>query len=84
MTLILFTIRDIKAATFAAPFTAPTRGMALRMFADHVNDPQSMPHKHPEDFELYELGTYNDQDGAISAATPKQLGTATEYKEKTK
>lgn len=84
MILTLFTIRDSKANTFAAPFTAPTRGMALRMFADHVNDPQTMPNKHPEDFELFELATYDDQAGTIDSHTPTQLGSALEYKEKTK
>jgi hypothetical protein len=57
----VFTIRDSAADTFGVPMFMASKGQAIRSFADEVNrvDPNNMLNKHPQDFELYYLGTYD-------------------------
>lgn len=80
MILRVFSIRDDKVAAYAQPWYAPTRGAALRMFADLVNDDQSAVAKHPEDYTLFELGSYDDATGQfVCEDSPYALGKALEY-----
>ncbi len=62
----LYSIKDKKIG-FNSPFTAPNNYAAIRMFADTVKDENSMLAKHPEDYELYKLGSFNDDTGEIVA-----------------
>lgn len=82
MIVNIYSVKDNQVDSYAAPFTSPTNGSALRAFADHVNDPGSMANKHPQDFALYHLGTFNDQEGTIIANMPQRIGTAAEYLKK--
>lgn len=63
----LMVIRDIKVEAFNTPFCTPSVGMAIRGFTDAVNNSNkdSDVSKHPKDFDLFQLGTYNDEDGQI-------------------
>lgn len=61
MKMQILAVRDIKADVYGVPMFVPNIAAALRNFADQVNDPESgMLNKHPEDFELYHLGSYDD------------------------
>lgn len=83
MKLNVFTIRDNQVNAFSQPFFSPTNGSALRAFADHVNEAGTPANKHPQDFALYHLGTYDDTTGRFeNNEVPQLLGQATEYKEK--
>lgn len=63
---VVITVRDRSADCFAQPSYATSVGSAARSFADQINDPASgMLHKHPEDFDLYELGFYDDTTGSF-------------------
>lgn len=84
MNLNIYAIRDNQVAAFSQPFYSQTNGSALRAFSDHVNENGTPANKHPQDFDLYQLGTYDDQTGAITSMTPVRIGSAIEYKEKTK
>jgi len=67
----IFSVYDNKAEAFLPPFFCATRGQAIRMLTDAVSDPAHQFAKHPEDFALFELGTYNDANGALTSnATP--------------
>ncbi|WNK13715.1 MAG: nonstructural protein [Microvirus sp.] len=69
-------IRDIQLAAFGRPFYTPTLGAAIRSFHDEAKNPESMIHNHPEDFELMELGEYNDETGQHkNLDTPRQLSS---------
>lgn len=63
MKVLVFSVYDKKASAFLAPFTFPARGQAVRAFSDTVNDPKTPFWKHPEDFDLHELGTFNEASG---------------------
>lgn len=66
----IFCIHDEKAGAFLAPFFLPNEAMALRTFRDCANDPQHMFCRHPRDYALYRIGSYEDSSGLI-AAYPK-------------
>lgn len=81
MTLKVFSIFDIKAGAYLQPFFMATTGQALRAFTDSVNDKQSQFHKHPGDYTLFELGSYDDSVGKFKNLDAlKPLGTAQEMK----
>jgi hypothetical protein len=65
---------DQKAGTFNNPFYADSKGVALREFADVVNRPDenSLIYKHPEDFDLYLLGTWDPQAGSMVLLDQKE------------
>lgn len=62
MKLIICSVRDRAADVFGQPFYTPALGQAIRSFSDEVNrvDEKSTLFNHPEDFDLYELGTFDD------------------------
>lgn len=61
----VFAIRDIKAEAFDKPFFLSTVGQAVRAFSDEVERSDSMLHKHPDDYTLFELGEYDDSFGTF-------------------
>lgn len=79
MIINVYAIKDLKVNAFLQPFFSQTHGSAIRAFADHCADKQSMPNKHPEDFILYSIGKYDDQTGQLESGTLQQLAQATEY-----
>lgn len=79
MNLKAFTIYDSKIGAYGRPFMQISTGEALRTWHDLVNDPQHAIHKHPEDFTLFELGSWSDEDGRFSnLAAPVSLGVGIE------
>lgn len=66
----IYSIFDKKAVSYMAPFYFPQKGQAIRALEDSVNDSQSMLNKHPEDYSLFELGTFDDTNGIIIAKNP--------------
>lgn len=57
---LIFTVYDQKAHAYVAPFFLHTEGMAIREFKDACNNPQHSFGRHPEDYTLFKLGTFND------------------------
>ncbi|WNK13093.1 MAG: nonstructural protein [Microvirus sp.] len=68
MKIKVFSIRDRAIDTFAQPFYAASVGHAVRSFTDAVNrqDKDSNLFLHPDDFDLYLLGEFNDEYGSFS------------------
>nr|AVQ10186.1 nonstructural protein [Gokushovirinae environmental samples] len=61
----IFAIKDSASQTFAQPFYAPAEQVALRSVRDLVNGSDNVIAKHPSDYELFELGSFVDDDGTI-------------------
>lgn len=81
MILKLFTVHDAKAEAYLSPFFAPTTGIAIRIYTDMSNEASHAFHQHPEDYTLFELGSYDDSNAQItSLPTPMPLGKALDYK----
>lgn len=58
-------VRDRAVDAFSRPFFVPSVGAAVRSFRDEVNNPESPMNKHPEDYDLYELGAFDDESGDL-------------------
>jgi len=76
----VYAVFDTKSGAFASPFVMPTHAMAIRGFADHCKDPNSMAGKHPLDFALFHIGEYEDSNGVLAPQVPPvSLGLASEF-----
>jgi len=66
-------IRDVKVEAYMQPFTAQSIGIAERSFQDAMNNPNKDTDisKHPEDFELYCIGTYDDAMAKVEGHEPQ-------------
>lgn len=85
MTHIIVAVRDRQLNAFMRPFTAASPGQAIRAFRDEINTPGSELNRHPEDYELYQLATYDEHTGVIEGlADHAQLAIATNLIEASK
>lgn len=73
MEMIMVAIKDRALDAYMRPFFAQTKGQAIRMFTDEINNKESPMQKHPDDYDLWYLGTWNDQDGQLNDQKPEQL-----------
>jgi len=82
MKMAVLAVRDIKTDQFSNPMFTPSIGSGQRAFTDAVNnqDKDNQLYLHPEDFELYELGTYDTQTGLFDTGSPKQLTVGSNVK----
>jgi len=83
MKTVVVSIRDVKGETYAQPWFTHTAAVAVRHFTDIVNNPEKggTIYSHPEDFQLYEIGIWDDIDGKIySHDIPKHLVSAASVK----
>lgn len=78
MTHFIIAVRDRQLQAFMRPFTAQTLGQAIRSFRDETNRKDSDINQHPEDYELYHLGHFNEQTGELTPlAKPESIAIAT-------
>lgn len=59
----VYTVYDSKAEMYLQPFFMRAKGEALRAFSDMCNDEKTQFGAHPEDYTLFEIGTYDDSKG---------------------
>lgn len=66
---IIFAVKDIKQGTFEPPVNASHRIELERALTEIINPPDGkLLHKFakfPQDFELYEIGTFNESTGEL-------------------
>lgn len=75
-----FAIRDIKIGSFMLPFFQSSKAGAMRSFADLARDPQSPMSRHPEDFQLFEIGVYDPETALLTPLpTVDFLANATDF-----
>lgn len=65
-----YCVYDNKALIYGTPFYAPTDGSAVRSFRDLANDPNTTVGRHPGDFVLFHVGTFDDQNGQCLGVSP--------------
>lgn len=83
MLLKVFSVRDMKAEAFLQPYFSPTQGAALRAFGDACSKSDSPFYMHPNDYVLYDIGIYNDENGLLTACNPvHMLCCASDFVEK--
>jgi hypothetical protein len=75
MILFVVCVKDRAADVFNRPFFVPHRNVAIRDFTDEVNRVavDNQLNKHPDDFDLYLLGEFDDSRGAFVNNEPQVL-----------
>ena len=61
----IFTVYDSKAEAYMPPFFMQSTGQAMRVFEDTVKDEEHAFAKHPEDYTIFELGVFDDQNATF-------------------
>lgn len=80
MILKCFSVLDGAVGAYMAPFFMRSVGEAERWFTDAANDQTSSICKHPEDFELFQVGEFDDS-GQLTGITPIKVASALALKE---
>lgn len=80
----MLSIYDSKARAFLTPFFTVNLQTGARSFSDVANDPGSVVARNPEDFTLYHLGSWDDNNGQYEQfAQPINLGMALNFRKET-
>jgi len=70
----IYTVRDSKAEAYLQPFFAINDNIAMRMMLDTANDQTTLFYKHPEDFQIFVIGKFNEKTGEITSINHVSLG----------
>jgi len=74
MKLNILAIKDIKTGHFdQKPIPVIHSGEIIREFEDLKKNPETKFGKHPEDFNLYAIGTYDTETGELASVHPVML-----------
>lgn len=73
-----YSIKDSATATFSPPFFQPNDAVAIRSFTDLARDPSTNIFRHPSDFTLHRIGTWNDDTGLLEASEHEQIKRASD------
>ena len=73
MMLNVYAIKDVRTEAFLKPFFVQNEAVMRRAVFDASRDENNTMSIHPEDYQVFELGTYDDNTGEISAVPPKFL-----------
>lgn len=68
--LMVCTVKDRALNAFGRPFYVPSVGVAERSFRDECRNPESEISKHPEDYELFLLGDYDEETATFNCGSP--------------
>jgi hypothetical protein len=83
MKLILCSVKDRAADAYGRPMFVPSSGVAIRSFSDEVNRSadDNQLYNHPDDFDLYEFGIFDDNSGIFEIyEQPKLLSLGKQVK----
>lgn len=82
MKLNICTTYDSKAKCYTVPALIPSTQSIDRVWADAVNDPNSVFNKHPEDYTLFHIGEFDFESGKLTNYEAKiSIGTALHFKQ---
>lgn len=83
MKQVIISVKDTAAQAFGRPIFVPAIPVALRGFRDEVNRSDSTDDlaRHPDDFELYEIGSFDDATGIIEVIEPRLVARAKDLKD---
>jgi hypothetical protein len=83
MKLNICSVKDRAADAFGRPMFVPSTGVAIRSFSDELNrsDADNQLYNHPDDFDLYEFGVFDDNTGLFDLYDqPKLLSLGKQVK----
>ena len=70
----MFSLLDIKAGLYSPPFFMVSGAHAVRAVAELGADSSNLVGRHPSDFQLVQLGTWDDTTGQATTGVPLPLG----------
>jgi len=75
MKLEIFAVRDRQTDAFGTPMFMLTVGQATRSFITEVNraEKDNQLYTHPDDFDLYRLGSFDTNTGKFDTKDPEQV-----------
>lgn len=75
MKMQIVSIFDRAAALYSRPAFVQSRAAAVRSFGDEVRTPRENNdlNKHPGDFELHLIGSFDDETGELSPQRPERI-----------
>lgn len=80
MKKLVFAVYDSKAETYKNPFMTLSKGEARRAWGDVANDKNNDIGKHPEDYTLFHIATFDEETGKYeNVVAPESMGVAIEY-----
>jgi len=79
--LKVYSVHDSAAEAFMVPFYMQTDKQAQRAFGNSINDANHQFSNNPEDYTLFFVGHFNDQDGRFEPADPRSIGNGIQFKE---
>ena len=65
MILNIFVVHDVKAEAYLQPFFFSHDAEAKRAFSDCVNNVEHQFGKHPQDYTLFKIGSFDDSNAQI-------------------
>lgn len=77
----LFSVFDSATRVYERPFCAFNQAAARRSFVDHVNgdvETHGSVVTHPEDFDLFRVGEFDDESGVTTPFAPQLVITGLE------
>jgi hypothetical protein len=85
MRQVIISVKDTAAQAFGRPIFVPAVAVALRGFRDEINRADSTDDlaRHSEDFELYQIGEFEDTTGIIEVNEPRLIARAKDLKDST-
>lgn len=82
MIYLLVSIKDRAIDAFQPLGNVRAEGEAIRVFKDMISDHNTPQGKHPDDYDIYLVGRFDDRDGLIEPETPpKKLADGKTIKE---
>lgn len=77
----MFALYDKAVSAYMRPFFHMTKGSCIRQLMDELKDPNNPMSAHPEDYTLFHLGTWNDQDAGMDIVDPTVVARLHELKQ---
>lgn len=82
----IVSVRDRAIDTFGQPVFVNNIGGAIRSFGDEIKRPHTAErpnqfNQHPDDFDLYLMGEFDDETGEfVTDGPPRQIAVGKDYK----
>lgn len=77
----IYALRDVRTEAFLRPMFLQNSAVLERVLLDAKNDENSTLSLHPEDYQVYYLGEYDDNNGLITPVPAEHMYNVIEVKE---
>ena len=71
--LKIFGVRDRAVDSFGQPIFAVAAGAVVRSFTDEIQKDGTEFNRHPDDYDLYELGEFEQSTGVFTTHEPRMI-----------